>query len=126
MTQSISAAAFKAMAQKPEKKRNKFGAIKSEVDGFTFDSKAEARRYSELRIREKAGEICELELQPRFVLQAGDKGEVVGVYLGDFAYHDLRQKRRIVEDVKGQDTKLSAWKRRHVRAQFGINVEIIK
>ena len=44
-------------------RRHKYSARPTEVDGIRFDSKAEARRYTELRTLEKAGEISHLELQ---------------------------------------------------------------
>lgn len=40
---------------------HKYHAKPTTVDGIRFASKAEARRYSELRLLEKAGEIKNLE-----------------------------------------------------------------
>jgi len=37
--------------------RSKYGAIKTEVDGYIFDSRKEAARYQELKFAEAAGEI---------------------------------------------------------------------
>ena len=48
------------------KRRAKYGNTKVKVDGITFDSKAEARRYGELKLLERAGEITSMELQPTF------------------------------------------------------------
>ena len=48
---------------------NKYHAIKTTVDGITFDSRAEARRYRELKLLERAGVIENLVLQPKFELQ---------------------------------------------------------
>ena len=45
---------------------SKYRNIKTEVDGIVFDSKAEARRYAELRLLEKANEISDLRLQYPF------------------------------------------------------------
>lgn len=45
-------------------RRHKFGAVATVVDGHTFPSKAEARRYQELRLLEKAGQITKLRLRP--------------------------------------------------------------
>lgn len=47
---------------------NKFNARKAVVDGITFDSKKEANRYRDLKLLEKAGEICCLRLQVPFEL----------------------------------------------------------
>ncbi len=42
----------------------KYRAQPTIVDGIRFHSKGEARRYQELRLLERAGEITNLELQP--------------------------------------------------------------
>jgi hypothetical protein len=39
------------------------------MDGIVFASKAEMRRYAELKMLERSGAITSLELQPRFILQ---------------------------------------------------------
>ena len=40
---------------------NKYHAVQTEVDGIRFDGKAEAARWSELRLAERAGAITQLE-----------------------------------------------------------------
>jgi hypothetical protein len=65
---------------------SKYGAKKTEVDGFVFESKAEAHRYSELILAERAGEIFNLALQPVFPLIVN--GKKVGKYIADFQYTD--------------------------------------
>lgn len=45
---------------------NKFFAKKVIVDGIKFDSSSEARYYQQLKLREKAGEISDIQLQPEF------------------------------------------------------------
>jgi hypothetical protein len=52
---------------KPSK--SKYRAKRCEVDGVTFHSQKEARRYSELKMMEKAGKIEQLELQPKFAIE---------------------------------------------------------
>ena len=52
--------------QIPQAKPNKYGAIRTQVDGMTFDSKAEARYYEELKLRQQAGEILWFNCQPSF------------------------------------------------------------
>lgn len=86
-------------------RRNKYNAKKIKIDGHTFDSKKEAQRYCELKLFLKAGEIRNLELQPRFLLQEGfiDKNEIKHKkieYVADFLYID-KAGRNVVEDVKG-------------------------
>ena len=116
---------------------HKFNAQRTEVDGISFASKAEARRYSELKLLEKAGEIESLELQPAFALKAllttgtlkgagkAMAGEypTIGKYVADFRYFKLTAPTGwIVEDVKGMKTDLYKWKKKHVEAQYGIQI----
>ena len=49
---------------------SKYGNRFTIVDGIRFDSRAEADRYRVLRLRERAGEISELELQPHRMIFA--------------------------------------------------------
>jgi Protein of unknown function (DUF1064). len=89
---------------------NKYRAKKTIIDGITFASKAEARRYFELKILLKAGDIKDLQLQPKFVLQPKyinletGKTEREIAYIADFQYADKSGK-VIVEDTKGFKTK---------------------
>ncbi len=87
--------------------RNKFGNRHVKIDGIRFDSVKEARRYNELKLLERGGEIQNLELQPRFVLQESFKREGKThrkiEYVADFRYIENGQE--IVEDVKSAITK---------------------
>ncbi|SMB95469.1 Protein of unknown function [Desulfonispora thiosulfatigenes DSM 11270] len=56
---------------KTKKSKSKYGSRKKEIDGITFDSVKEARKYSELKLLKRAGEIKDFELQPEFELQPG-------------------------------------------------------
>lgn len=87
---------------------SKFNAKPTIVDGKRFASKAEARRYSELRDLERAGIISHLELQPRFPLIVN--GQVICTYVGDFRY--LENGKSATEDVKGVKTDVYAIKRK--------------
>ena len=110
------------------KGRHKYGAQRTEVDGITFHSKKEAKRYQELKLLELAGEIHSLTLQPRFQLSAKrqcdpvGRGIELGHYVGDFSYYDKRLHNSVVEDVKGFRTPLYRWKKKHVEAQYGITI----
>lgn len=84
---------------------SKYNAKKTVVDGIEFDSIREADRYCELKLLEKAKEIRDLELQPRFLLQDKFKDKTGTThrkieYVADFMYIDKDDK-KIVEDVKG-------------------------
>lgn len=89
---------------------NKFGAVKTTVAGIVFDSKAEARRYGELLIMERAGYIRGLTRQPVYVLAPavviGGRKKPALRYKADFEYLDAKTQVLIVEDVKGVITPL--------------------
>ena len=86
---------------------NKFRAVKTVVDGITFDSKAEARRYGSLKMLEKGKRITRLELQPRFKLY-GKNGGYICEYRADFQYFELDANGvaigMVIEDVKSPVT----------------------
>jgi hypothetical protein len=103
---------------------SKYGAKRTTVDGITFHSAGEARRYQELRLLEKAGEISDLELQPVFSLSV--MGGEIGKYIADFQYWDTREGAQVVEDFKGFDTPLGKWKRKHAERQHGISVLVTR
>jgi hypothetical protein len=107
-----------------QERRSKYRAIPTEIDGVRFASKAEARRYCELRLLERDGSIQSLYLQPAYVLHAGD--EPIGRYVADFSYTDAKTGEIVVEDVKGFRTPLYKWKKRHVEKQYGIVIREIR
>lgn len=85
---------------------NKYHAIKTQIDGYTFDSKREAARYGELKLLEQAGEISDLQIHPRYQIVPG---YLIGeewvrpvFYEGDFSYTENGQ--AVCEDVKGVQT----------------------
>lgn len=88
---------------------SKYHSKKITIDGITFDSKAEAQRYCELKMLERAGKIKDLLLQHKFELQPSFKknGKTIRAitYVADFVYFDLERMRNVVEDVKGFKTK---------------------
>ena len=108
------------MARKGYKK---YRAVKVNVDGITFDSKREAERYLELKQMVKDGKIEGLRLQFPFELQPGfinSKGKKVRpiIYKADFVYTDVDGK-RVVEDVKGMETKDFKLKRKMFDYVYG-------
>ena len=78
----------------------KFGARKVTLDGIDFASQAEANRYSQLRLLERAREIKALGVHPKYPLKVN--GVLIGVYTADFAYFEGG--RQVTEDVKGMVT----------------------
>lgn len=89
-----------------------------------FPSRAEANRYGELVMMEKAGHIKNLMSQVRYPLVVN--GEVITHYVADFVY-EKPDGSTVVEDVKGgiiSDTfKI---KRKLMKACFGVDVQIVK
>jgi hypothetical protein len=105
-----------------EKKKSKYGNVKTEIDGHLFDSQKEAARYVQLRYREKAGEITDLELQREFELIVN--GEKVASYVSDFSYQESGE--LVVEDVKSAITrKLPTYrlKRKLMKSIYGITIK---
>lgn len=100
---------------------HKYHAIPTEVEGIRFASRLEARRYQELRLMERAGEIRDLELQPRYPLRVN--GRLICTYVADFKYWDMRDGRRVVEDAKGVRTSTYKIKAKLMAAVHGIEVE---
>lgn len=106
-------------------RRNKFGAVATVLDGIRFDSKREATVYAGLKVLERQGVIRDLKIHMRYDLHAPGLKRI-GAYEADFVYYDPKEDRQRIIDVKGHDTELSKWKRRHVESQYGIAVEIVK
>lgn len=105
-------------------KAPKFGNVKIERDGETFDSKLESRRAQDLQLMEKAGEIRDLRFHVSFPLLVAD--EMIGSYEADAVYFDTRLNRKVVEDSKGVRTPLFRWKARHFKAQFGYAITEVR
>ena len=103
--------AAKQIAQKikDESKPTKYRSVATESRGIKFDSKKEARRYEELILLLRAGEISDLRLQHNITLIEGytdaDGIRVKPmVYKADFTYFDKSGK-WIVEDTKSEITR---------------------
>lgn len=106
---------------------NKYNAETTIYDGFVFDSKAEARRYAELKILEKAGLIKDLVRQPRYTLQDSFKcrGKTYRpiTYIGDFRYTERATGAVVVEDVKGYKTDVFKIKEKLFRHRY-LDIEL--
>lgn len=88
----------------------KYHNNKTIVDGIKFDSKLEAKRYTELKMMERTGLIKDLILQPVYELQPSFKknGKTYRkiTYRADFSYYRVNDDKRIVEDTKGFKTDI--------------------
>jgi len=112
---------------KQKEKRHKYGvAEKSErtVDGITFASKGEMKRWLELRQMERAGLIRNLARQKVFPLEVN--GVLVCRYVGDFTYAERRAgdpiETQVVEDFKGVRTEAYKLKAKLFLALYGITI----
>ena len=99
---------------------SKYHAVPVEVDGIRFASKAEARRYRELRLLERGGAIADLILQPRYPVRVN--GVRICTYLADFTYRDCETGLYVTEDVKGVRTPVYKLKRKLVEALYGLAI----
>ncbi len=100
---------------------SKYNSTKIRVDGRLFDSKAEAARWQELQLLERAGEIKELERQVEYELIPKQKGERAVKYIADFRYIDHEGK-TVVEDTKGVKTPVYILKRKLMLRVHGIRI----
>lgn len=107
-------------------RRSKFGNQKvALLDGFILDSKREARRWGELQLLERAGQITHLQRQIKFVLiPAGrypsGKSMRETAYIADFTYWEGGA--RVCEDAKGFKTPEYRIKRKLMFTVHGIEV----
>lgn len=90
-------------------------AIPTQLDGIKFASKKEAKRYRELRLLEKTGEVVFFLRQVPFHLSGNVK------YICDFM---VFWKNEIVtfEDVKGIKTPMYILKKKQVEALYPIRI----
>lgn len=105
----------------------KYGNKKTEVDGITFDSVREARRWQELKLLERAGEIKDLARQVPYVLipsQKDENGKTIErevKYIADFVYEE--NGKTVVEDTKGFRTKDYILKRKLLLYNYGLRIK---
>lgn len=116
---------------------SKYFSKKIVVNGETFDSKKEYRKFCELSQLERVGEITELQRQVRFVLipaqrEADTVGKRGGIkkgkllerecaYVADFVYY--RNGKMVVEDTKGFRTPDYKIKRKLMLWVHGVQIK---
>ena len=95
--------------------KHKFKAVRCESDGFKFASKKEHKRYLELKLLQKAGEVLFFQIQTPFHLPAGVR------YVCDFQVYwtngDIT-----FEDVKGMKTPMYILKKKQVENLYPIKI----
>ena len=122
----------------PRYKKSKYGAKKTVIDGITFDSVKEAKRYQELKRMQNASLIHDLQMQVKFVLipaqrepdTIGKRGGVIKgkvierevAYIADFVYTDTLGN-TVIEDTKGFRTTEYIIKRKMMLYFYGIRIK---
>lgn len=96
----------------------KYNNSKTVVDGITFDSKKEAKRYTVLKSLQDDGYIKDLKLQVPFELVPKQLGERSVRYIADFTYYDVEKNINVVEDVKGFKTDVYKLKRKLFKYRY--------
>lgn len=99
--------------------KSKYKNVITKVGNIKFHSKKEAKRYQELLLLQKTGEIFDLSLQ--FPLEIRIDGKKICTYYADFMFFDKDDK-MIVEDVKGIRTPIYKLKKKLVEAYWGIKI----
>jgi Protein of unknown function (DUF1064) len=106
-------------------------AIERTIDGVTFASAGEMKRYWFLKVMQSRGIITNLVIQPRFELIIEgrpckyDTGRTIR-YVADFKYNITTTGEDVIEDYKGFDEKLSRLKRAVVEAIYKIKIRVVK
>ena len=117
---------------------SKYHSKKITIDGNTFDSRKEYRRFCELSLLQRAGAITDLQRQVEFeLIPAQREPDTIGVrggvkkgktiehkvsYIADFTYKENGQ--LVVEDTKGYPTKDFIIKRKLLLWVHGIRLKI--
>ena len=115
-------------------------ARKTEEDGHVFDSGAEHRRYCELKLLARSGEIQDLRVHTKHELRINGRPILIKsegypkgrkmTWTDDFSYRvfdpeNPSHPKLVVEDVKGYDTYQMRIKRGVFEAITGIEVQVI-
>ncbi len=118
-------------AQGEDRRRVRGTKRTTTADGITHDSKTEARRWEELKLLQKAGEICGLRRQVDIGLIGRDgpimtdSGKQERVYRADFVYVDNRLGVTVIEDRKGHETDVFKLKKAILAAQ-GMEIHVTR
>lgn len=115
-------------SQQQPAKASKYGNRKSEIGGITFDSEREKKRWLQLCLLERAGEITGLERQVPFILApAVDLGEPrmkpAMRYTADFVYRKADTNELVVEDAKGARTGEYRMRKHLMKSVHGIIIK---
>lgn len=107
--------------QKKEKYRNK----RVVFNGIPFQSTKECDYYKQLLLRERAGEVANIEVQVVFDLHVKEK--LVCRYIADFRYLDCKTGELVVIDVKSKMTrKLPTYRLKKKLMASILNIHIVE
>jgi hypothetical protein len=95
--------------------KHKFRAIPTELNGIKFASRKEAKRYRELRLLEKSGELLFFLRQVPFHLPGNVK------YVCDFLCF-WKDSDITIEDVKGIKMPMYVLKKKQVEAIYPVKI----
>lgn len=113
-----------------EKRKSKYNNEKTVVDQFEFDSKKEAEYYSNLKLLKMAGEIKEIKLQQKYILQPGfekngHKFKPI-TYIADFVVTNKDDSVDVI-DIKGVETQVFRIKRKLFEYVYpDLNLKVVK
>ena len=96
--------------------RHKYNAVRTERDGFKFDSKKEAKYYDDLKLLQQSGELLFFIRQVPFHLPGNVR------YVLDFVEFYKNGDVRFVA-VKGMITPTYSMKKKLVEASYPIKIE---
>ena len=99
---------------------SKYGNQKVVIGNQIFDSGREYKRWCELKLLERAGEISDLRRQVKYELIPPQDGERACNYIADFVYTE--NGKTVVEDAKGYRTKEYIIKRKLLLQKFGLRI----
>lgn len=111
-------------------KSSKFNNIKTEIDGYTFDSKKESEFYGSLKLKKQAGLIKDFQMQVPYEIIVNNIH--IAKYFLDFEIENNDGTKEYI-DIKGKDKKTNkfiktgvfALKKRLVEAIYGIKISMI-
>ncbi len=98
--------------------KHKFNAIRTELDGYKFSSRKEAKYYSELKLRQASGEVIFFLMQTPFHLPGGVK------YVCDYTVFLSNGEVEFV-DIKGIRTLLYLTKKKIVESIYPVKIKEI-
>lgn len=101
-------------------RKSKFRNKGKRVDGVWFASGREYKRWCELKLMERNGDIRDFQFQKVFKIEVN--GVWITSYRADSVYFDVKKNQVVVEDSKGFKTKDYEMKARLMKAVFGIEI----